>query len=390
MYFDFHTFSRLAYLSFFKVRGTPSRLAGKRVVFLIVFFTLFPLFQLFNVICFLLDDILFPQYRNIEIRKPVFIVGNPRSGTTFIHRVMAKDEGHFFCFRSWEILFPAIIQKKALGFIGRLDRLAGGIFSNSIKRFESHRFDKLNRVHPTSLFYPEEDEKLLLHIASSFNLIWFFPYFTDLPRFDRFDESLDPEHRKRNMNFYKNCIKRQAYLKGKDRNLHLLSKNPLFSPAVDSLYEHFPDSRFIYMVRNPLEVIPSMLSLAYELWNQNLDLGLDYPYQDRVYETAIHYYNYTLARLEQARPSSYLLVNYDDLVRQPSRVIQAIYEAFGFEMTPAYSKILDQEDLKAKGYKSGHEYTLSQFEFTREQIVSDLSHIFERFGFSAGEEKEAL
>jgi hypothetical protein len=99
MYFDFRTFFRLAYLSFFKWKDTASPLTVKRFLFLIGFFLIFPVVQLFNAICFLLDEILFSEYREIEIKKPGFIVGAARSGTTFIHRLMARDEGQFFFFQ---------------------------------------------------------------------------------------------------------------------------------------------------------------------------------------------------------------------------------------------------------------------------------------------------
>jgi hypothetical protein len=40
----------------------------------------------------LLDLVLFPRYRRAKIEAPVFIIANPRSGTTFLHRIMCLDE----------------------------------------------------------------------------------------------------------------------------------------------------------------------------------------------------------------------------------------------------------------------------------------------------------
>ncbi|MGH3562828.1 MAG: hypothetical protein ACRDTN_13790, partial [Mycobacterium sp.] len=33
-----------------------------------------------------LDELVYPRYRKQALDRPVFIVGNPRSGTTFLHR----------------------------------------------------------------------------------------------------------------------------------------------------------------------------------------------------------------------------------------------------------------------------------------------------------------
>jgi len=98
MHFDFKTFIKFAYFSIRKPKEVPSRFTLKRFFFLISFFTIFPLAQVFNRICFLLDDLFFSDYRKIAIKQPVFIIGNPRSGTTFLHRLMAQDQERFYFF----------------------------------------------------------------------------------------------------------------------------------------------------------------------------------------------------------------------------------------------------------------------------------------------------
>ena len=384
MYFDFRTFFRLGYLSFFKWKDSPVRLTVKRVLFLIGFFSIFPIVQSFNAICLLIDRMLFLGYKKIEIKKPVFIVGNPRSGTTLLHRIMARDERQFFCFRTWEIIFPAIIQKKILSYIGRIDRLLGHIGSESIRRFEKKILGDFYHMHPTGLFYPEEDEMLMIHIFSSIYLVFLFPFPQEIKWLERFDELARPEDQKRIMTFYRSCVRRQAYYKGGKRTL--LSKNPLFSPKIKSLYDYFPDCKIIYLVRNPLEVIPSMQNELYATCiYSNSQMRADNYFQEVVYETAKYFYNYPLAQLSQTPKNSYIIVNYEDLIRSPSSVIQMVYKQFGFELYPEYLVILNEEEEKAKGYKSRHVYSIDQFNFTQEQIVSDFKNIFDRFHFDTGE-----
>jgi len=383
MYFDFRTFFRFAYISFFKSGDTPAPLTVKRASSLILFFTAYSALQLFNAICLFLDDVLFPDYKKIELKSPVFIVGNFRSGTTFIHRVMAMDEEQFFCFRAWEIIFPAITQKKVLAFFGRIDGMLGHFFEKSINRFEVRFFRNFNKMHKAGLFYPEEDELLLVHIFSSYNLIFFFPFFDELKWSYRFDQDLGPKDRKRVMSFYESCVKRQAYLKG--NRARLLSKNPGFSAKVDSLYEYFPGCKIIYMVRNPLDVIPSVENMALEIWNSFITVKTDRLFQEKVYETARYFYDYPLARLDRAPKDAYVVINYEDLVRTPSGAVKGAYERFGLELSQEFIRFLHEEDQKAKGYKSLHFYSLDRFYLTREQIVSDLRHIFDRFGFDTRE-----
>ena len=282
-------------------------------------------------------------------------------------------------------MFPAIIQKKALSVIGDIDRLTGGIFSSRVKRFESKYFHNFNKMHQIGLFLPEEDDKLLMHIFSSFDLVWFFP-FKEVDCFSRFDQLVGHRDRKRIMTFYKNCIKRQAYFKGGNR--HYLSKTPYSSLKIDSLYEYFPGCKVVYMVRSPLEVVPSMINMAHEIWRATVDIKANYPLQDIIYETAKLYYNYPLARLGRAPQSSYEIISYEDLISAPGPAIQTLYRKFSFEITAKYQKTLNEEEKKSVSYKSRHSYSLDQFRITREQIVSDLQDIFDRFGFDTGEEKK--
>jgi hypothetical protein len=222
---------------------------------LIILFPAFLLIEFFNTLCLLLDELIFPHHMQVELRRPVFIVGNPRSGTTLIHRMMARDP-QFFCFRAWEILFPAITQKKIIALVGLVDGLLGSFLRNGIRRLERRLFSSFNQMHHTSLYNPEEDEMLLVHIFSSFIYLgWLFP-FQELQWMMHFDRDARDKDRKRVMTFYKKCVKRQMYFKGGKG--HFLSKNPAFSTKIDCLYEFFQGCRIIYMVRNPLDVIPSM------------------------------------------------------------------------------------------------------------------------------------
>lgn len=378
MYFNFRVFFRIAYLSFFKWRSTPIRLTPKRILFLLGFFLIFPIVQLFNAICLLLDEILFPGYRKVEFKKPVFITGNPRSGTTFIYRIMARDD-QFFCFQTWEIMFPAIIQKKTISLIGHIDRLMGSIFSKGFKRFEARFFHDFNKMHKVALFSPEEDDKVLIHSFAHMDLIWFFPFFEEFKWLKEFDQLASPKDRKRVMTFYKKCIKRQAYFKGNKG--HFISKSPFASSRINSLYEYFPECKIIYMVRNPLDVIPSIINMAQEIWYSTINIEVGYSLQDKIYKTIEYNYTYPLNLFELKPQNSYVIIKYEDLVHEPSQVIQAACKQLELEFSTRFLNILKDEEEKVKNYKSRHIYSIDQIHLTREQIISDLHDIFDRFTF---------
>ena len=72
------------------------------------------------------------------------------------------------------------------------------------------------------------------------------------------------------MRFYRDCVRRQLYCHGGKRTL--VSKNPAFVAKMRDLPVAFPAAKFIFLVRNPFETIPSLLKLMRTIWE---GLGLD-------------------------------------------------------------------------------------------------------------------
>ncbi len=120
MHFNFHLFWRTTYRSFFPADNTKARLTRKRILFLALFYVVWPIGQLAHWFFFLLDDILFPAYKTQVIDKPLFILGNLRSGSTFLHRLLSRDAETFTSLTTWDIyLTPSVTQKKITQFVAR-------------------------------------------------------------------------------------------------------------------------------------------------------------------------------------------------------------------------------------------------------------------------------
>lgn len=381
MYFNFRIYFRLLYVLFFKQKKLPEP-HRRGILFCLMFFTLFPLVELFNTICFLLDDLFFPGYRKVKIAQPVFVIGSPRSGTTVLHRVMAKDEEQFFYFYTWEIIFPALTQKKVMALLGRLDRAFGEPIRQLINRIESKQFHDFERMHKVGLFLPEEDDKLFIHVLASTDLAWFFP-FAQFDNFARLDIAVPAKEQEQMMKFYLECLKRQAYFKGGKQRL--LSKNPFFSGKIENLLKYFPDCKIIYMVRNPLNVVPSALNMAREIARSTSGLEPGNDLEENAYEALKFFYTYPLERLAKMSEETYMAVNYEDLIHEPKRVIESIYKRLNIELTSAFQEVLIKEDARMKAHKSTHKYSLDDCQITRGQIISDLKGIFDRFGFDTQE-----
>ena len=67
-----------------------------------------------------LDPLFFPRLRRTRVKAPIVIVGNPRSGTTFLQRLMARDTANFSCLKMWEIFFAPSITSRNTSSVRRV------------------------------------------------------------------------------------------------------------------------------------------------------------------------------------------------------------------------------------------------------------------------------
>ena len=382
MTYNFRLFWRTFYRSLFAASKTPARLTRKRIFFLLLFYTVWPLGALVHWICFFLDDILFPGHKTQPIEKPLFILGNLRSGSTFLHRLLSRDAETFTSLTIWDIyLTPSVTQKKITQFFAQLDNKLGGHLHRILYAFDRRTLGQF-KIHRISFFQPEEDENILFHVWDSLWVSFLFPFMDEFPNYQHFDEALPLEHRRRIMAFYKSMLQRHLYATGKT---YFVAKNPAFSPKIATLLEFFPDARIIYLARNPLDMLPSTVSWINYARRVFTEPREKYLYLDEILDFTQHWYRYPLQYLDSHPSPRHLILNYDDLIQRPERVIREFYEQFGYPDKPGLDGIVDQAVKEALSFNSDHTYSYEEMGFTREQIVEIYGDIFERFGFDTRE-----
>jgi omega-hydroxy-beta-dihydromenaquinone-9 sulfotransferase len=384
MKYNFQLFWRTFYRSFFDNKNTTARLNKKRFIFLLLFYIVWPIGGLIHWFCFWLDDILFPDYKNHQIEKPLFILGNLRSGSTFLHRLLSRDSETFTSLTTWDIyLTPSVTQKKITQFVSKLDKkYFGSMLHRALFAFDRATLGKI-KIHPISFFQPEEDENIHLHIWDGYFVTFLFPFMDEMPNYQHFDEALSPAHKKRIMTFYKSMLQRHMYATGKK---YFVAKNPAFSAKIESLVEFFPDARIIYLARNPLDMLPSTISWINYARRQFTDPGYGYFYIEEILDMTQHWYRHPLNYLDAHPSPRNLILNYDDLIQRPEAVIRGFYEQFGYPDQPGLPVIIDQAVKETLTFKSDHSYSLERMGFTREQIVEIYKDIFERFHFETRED----
>lgn len=343
------------------------------------FLLVFPWLELANAVTLLMDHVFFPGFRRIEVKNPVFIVGNARSGTTFMHRLMALDREQFNAFKLSDLIFVSVGAKKFFQALGRFDRaVLGGALQQGLENLQGRLMKSADKIHKLRLSQPEEDEGVLIHVFASTFLALIFPV-PIMQRWNRFDE-LPEALRHRIFNYYKACIQRQIYCNGGNAMM-LLSKNPLFSTKIKTIFEIFPDARVIYMARSPYETVASVHNMVDRIWSVQLPMPKDAPAREGLTQVCIYSYRYALSELDRHPQGQSIIVKYEDLVERPEQVVHNIYSKFNLRISPQFQAELTRVVSKNKGYKSEHHYSLEQFGLSKERVYRETKDVFDRFGF---------
>ena len=187
-----------------------------------------------------------------------------------------------------------------------------------------------------------------------------------------------PAERRRLMEFYRDCVRRQLYVNGR-RRTHL-SKNPSWCGRIESILEVFPDARFIVLYRNPYETIPSLLKLLSVSWKHqgNVDPAKVRESIRAMIALSYETYLYPMQALARHPRTPQAVVDYRDLVAQPRRTVERLYADLGLEMTEAFRATL-QKEQETRKHETEHRYSLSEFGLEDAEIRQTLAPLFDRF-----------
>ncbi|MEK7795485.1 MAG: sulfotransferase [Candidatus Hydrogenedentota bacterium] len=336
--------------------------------------------QAIHRMCLALDTVLFPGFRKVDVSAPVLMMGIPRSGTTFLHRVLSKDTDTFTTFSLWELMFaPSIVERKMFLGLAVIDKTLGGSGQRLLRWADRRFFAEVRKIHHVSLFEPEEDDLVLFPIFGSLFLLFPFPFEEELWHYARFDTETPRAERERIMRFYRECVQRHLYVHGTDKIF--LSKNPTFSSKVDSLRETFPDARLICNVRTPYEAAPSLLSFLTFSWRKFRNDDCGFGFRDMILKLTGYWYRWPMERLPKWPDFQHEFVLYDELRARPREVVEELYERFGLSISPRFHAVLDEEEARAQAYESRHEYSLEQYSLSEDSILEQYEDVFEYYGF---------
>jgi hypothetical protein len=319
------------------------------------------------------------QIERTEISlPPVFIIGHWRTGTTWLHEMLARD-ARFVAPTTYECLVPS----HAL--------LTAPIWA--LSRFRAPKIRPMGDM-PMDYDRPQEDEFALMNLgAGSFLETFAFPNrrpdrakYIDLA-------GLTAGQRFRwiavRVGFLKQVLcrgQRAARRNGGDPNaLRLVLKAPQDTARLALLNTIFPGACFIHLVRDPEDVFASTVklwrSMAQTQALQTPDWTAPPSLDDFVLETFERLYRDFDDQRRQLQAGQVMDVRYEDMTRDPAGTLKRIYRHFGWGDISA-----TQAENCGAGQTAQH-YLLSPA--IKAKVSARWGFYRERFGYSAARDAAA-
>ena len=301
----------------------------------------------------------------MKVERPVFIIGHPRSGTTYLQYVLSKDPNFCFCTTNDALIpnaflsiggFTRWILKKAMPATRPQDNVKAGADKPKEEEFAIGSMCTTSMVH--GYYFPKNINKI----------------FNDSVVFES-NHKKEVHVWKRHLDFF---IKKVTF---KYNGKRILLKSPANTGRVKEILELYPDACFIHIHRNPYEVYQSNEKL-YEkilplLGFQQVDNEFIKEFIIESYEKM--YKKYLVDKL--LIPANQLVeISYVDFVSSPLEQLEKAYSYLNlgdFEKAKQYLKeeIKDSENYQKNSY-------LDIDESTRKLINDKWSFFFNEYSYS--------
>jgi hypothetical protein len=335
-----------------------------------------------------LDEMLYPEYRDQKVERPVFVFATPRSGTTLAHRLIGMDDEVFTTVKLYQTVFPAVSSTRTFKRLVELSQTpVGSVLQRAYDFFNSPFQRRWQDVHRISLDQPEEDVCSLLWSLTSAATGLLFPFMDDMPSQTWIDRQ-EPEERRAFMDYYENTIKRHVFEAGGKR---FLNKNVFFSTSVRTVYEKFPDAIFVYLVRNPYDCLPSFLNMFYRSWKAHSpSIRPDGEEIQALKRLGYDYYRYALECRKDIPEDQFMVIRYEDLIRDPKKTMLTLYGRLGMPVSEKLQRRLDEAVVEQSEYESPRTIELDFFGIDRKEVSEELRPVFEEFGYDSAEHADYL
>lgn len=298
-----------------------------------------------------------PALANQYIEAPIFITGLPRSGSTFLHRLLAQDPRNRVP-RHHQVLHPfaADSARRARHELAILSVIA----------------PRLSAVHPMTAQTPQECTEIFANGFASLR-------FDTTHRVPSYRQWLDAHGARDAYHLHRRFL--QHWQHGETAPVCWVLKSPDHVFTLDDLLAVHPGARLVFTHRDPRAVLPSVANLTVmlrRLFSRAVDPA-------EIGQQVLTRWRDGTERMMDAdhrlRDSGRLLhLCYEDLVKDPMQAVERLYRTFERPLSdPARNRMRTFIDRHRDGDYANNHYPLHAFGYDEVSLREPFAGYLEHF-----------
>jgi hypothetical protein len=313
-----------------------------------------------------------PEILMTPIRRPIFIIGLPRTGTTLLHQLLVEDE-QFRAPMYWELMYPCPPGRpnnwKSCDRYKKAKKACG-----QLEYFLPRKL--VDKVHKTRAHFPEECYHILGRVLFQYHN---FLRIESLTEFSDWFYNLSHDQLKEIYEYYKKELKVIGY-GGMDNQTYVL-KSHMHLMCLDVIKEVFPDACFVFTYRKLSDMVGSFCSLSETVtkpWGRR-----DKEYGSRCVRLLSEFSNRAVNVMKQydgKTDNPFHVVDYKTLTSDPISAVKGIYDHFGFQMTPETEVTMKRHlEDNPKNKHGRHQYNMADYGITEQDLIESFGPFIDYF-----------
>lgn len=316
---------------------------------------------IYNWICkyirFERDLVEFADIAHVPVQKPMLIVGFGRTGSTFLHQLLALDP-HARAPQIWELTEPSPPPRpESYETDPRIRRVHLRIAANAVV------MPDIQKIHETDSAQDAEECHYMM---------WHGPHQVMLglrsPEYWHWLRNLESRQLH---SLYQGYRLQVQHLQLFFPAMHWLSKALAHAFYFPVLFKVFPDACIVRLHRDPCQIVPGLASLLAHSQMFYTD-RIDFPeLGGRMLDIFLHCMQRSMQIENEVGAQHFVDVVFDELINDPIGTVRKIYSRFGYRYTPQLeSDVLRFLRTERATRKYKHAYTPEQFGLSRADIMA--------------------
>ncbi|MDE8349984.1 MAG: sulfotransferase [Acidocella sp.] len=308
-----------------------------------------------------------PAIAKVRVTAPIFILGLPRSGTSFLHSLLALDAANQVP-RNWQTIYPLPRPPDFKASAHKQARIV-----DRELRFFAGFAPGFSQAHPITADSPQECTEITAHTFQSLRFDTTF-------RVPSYQTWLDAHGHAEAFRFHSKFL--QVLQHGIDQPRWVL-KCPDHVFSIDAILQTYPDARFVIVHRDPLKVFASVANLTEILrrpFLKNIDPAeIGAQVTGRWIDGAKQLIMFD--RRSDVSAARKIHIQYDDLIADPLRAVASIYALFNLHLADDFTTAIAAAMAANPrgGYSGSRRYMLGRFNIRPERLTPQFADYVDYF-----------